>query len=117
MEGVRTRAIVSSRSRPKLRRHARLQYDPVRDAWALLSPERIFWPNEVSLDILRLCDGTHDVAEMIATLAEEYGADEADIADDVTAFLQEWSDRFLVTLEQVQEKDEAVLRPDLRGDQ
>ncbi|GAB1581612.1 pyrroloquinoline quinone biosynthesis peptide chaperone PqqD [Phyllobacterium phragmitis] len=115
MERVRTRAIVSMQSRPRLSRHARLQYDPVRDAWALLSPERIFWPNEVSLDILRLCDGTRDVAEMVAMLAAEYGADETDIADDVTAFLQEWSDRFLVTLEQVQ-TCEAVFRPDLRGD-
>ncbi|RCS24456.1 pyrroloquinoline quinone biosynthesis peptide chaperone PqqD [Phyllobacterium salinisoli] len=114
MEAIRIRAIVSMQSRPKLRRHARLQYDPVRDAWALLSPERIFWPNEVSLDILRLCDGTHDVAEMIALLADQYGADEADIAPDVTAFLQEWSDKFLVTLQQVQEKCDAVFRPDLR---
>ncbi|GGA81855.1 pyrroloquinoline quinone biosynthesis protein PqqD [Brucella endophytica] len=92
------RAIVSMQSRPKLKRHARLQYDPVRGAWALLSPERIFWPNEVSLDILRLCDGSRDVSGMIAVLAEQYGADEADIADDVTAFLQEWSDKLLVTL-------------------
>ncbi|PYE89929.1 pyrroloquinoline quinone biosynthesis peptide chaperone PqqD [Phyllobacterium leguminum] len=98
METARTRAIISMQSRPKLKHHARLQYDPVRDAWALLSPERIFWPNEVSLDILRLCDGTRNVEEMIASLADQYGADEADIADDVTAFLQEWSDNMLVTL-------------------
>jgi pyrroloquinoline quinone biosynthesis protein D len=98
METVRSRAIISSEARPKLKRHARLQYDPVRQAWALLSPERIFWPNEVSHDILRLCDGTRSVAEMIATLASEYGAEESDIADDVTAFLQEWADKLLVTL-------------------
>lgn len=98
METARTRVIVSMQSCPKLKRHARLHYDPVRGAWALLSPERIFWPNEVSLDILRLCDGTRTVAEMIVTLAKQYEADEADIAEDVMTFLQEWSDKFLVTL-------------------
>ncbi|WP_457302764.1 pyrroloquinoline quinone biosynthesis peptide chaperone PqqD [Phyllobacterium sp. P5_D12] len=94
----RVRAVVSMQSRPILKSHARLQYDTVREAWALLSPERVFWPNEVSLDILRLCNGRHSVALMISLLADQYAADEAEIAPDVTGFLQEWSDKFLVTL-------------------
>jgi pyrroloquinoline quinone biosynthesis protein D len=98
MRPERIRAIVSMQSQPNLKRHVRLQYDKVREAWALLSPERIFWPNEVSLDILRLCDGRHSVAQMIALLADQYAADEAEIEPDVTGFLQEWSDKFLVTL-------------------
>jgi pyrroloquinoline quinone biosynthesis protein D len=95
---VRSRAIVSMQSRPALRRHVRLQYDGVREAWALLSPEKIFWPNEVSLDILQLCDGRHSVAQMIALLADQYTAEQEDIAPDISAFLQEWSDKFLVSL-------------------
>ncbi|MDR6634899.1 pyrroloquinoline quinone biosynthesis protein D [Phyllobacterium sp. 1468] len=97
-EASRVRAVVSMQSRPILKSHTRLQYDRVREAWALLSPERVFWPNEVSLDILRLCDGRHSVALMISLLADQYAADEAEIAPDVTGFLQEWSDKFLVTL-------------------
>jgi pyrroloquinoline quinone biosynthesis protein D len=95
---ARVRAVVSMQSRPTLKSHARLPYDTVREAWALLSPERVFWPNEVSLDILRLCDGRHSVGQMIAILADQYAADEAEITPDVTGFLQEWSDKFLVTL-------------------
>jgi pyrroloquinoline quinone biosynthesis protein D len=90
------RSLLSMQSKPVLKRHVRLQYDKVRGAWALL--ERVFWPNEVSLDILRLCDGQHSVAQMIALLGDLYGADEAEITPDVTGFLQEWSDKFLVTL-------------------
>ena len=97
-ETVRVRALVTMQSRPALKRHVRLQYDEVRAAWALLSPERVFWPNEVSLDILRLCDGRHTVVEMIAELGNQYGADKAEIEPDVSGFLQEWSDKFLVTL-------------------
>ncbi|MBA8881423.1 pyrroloquinoline quinone biosynthesis peptide chaperone PqqD [Phyllobacterium myrsinacearum] len=98
IETSRSRAVVSMQSLPILRRHVRLQYDGVREAWALLSPEKVFWPNEVSLDILRLCDGRHSVTQMIAILADQYAAEQEEIAPDISAFLQEWSDKFLVTL-------------------
>lgn len=96
MIAARERAIVSLRSRPSLPKHVRIQFDPVRQAFAVLSPERIFWPNEISLDILRRCDGDSDVGQIIAGLASEYGAGEEEIAPDVLSFLQEWSDRLLV---------------------
>ncbi|MDX3924518.1 MAG: pyrroloquinoline quinone biosynthesis peptide chaperone PqqD [Shinella sp.] len=98
MVGERRRVLLSAQSRPRLQRHARLQYDPVREAWALLSPERVFWPDEVSLDILRLCDGHRTVPEIVENLAGQYEAEAEDIAPDVEQFLQEWSDRFLVVL-------------------
>lgn len=98
MRPQRARTIVSLASMPVLKSHARLQFDPVRGAWALLSPEKVFWPDEVSLDILKLCDGTRSVAGIIRLLAEQYDAREKDIGADVETFLQEWADRFLVTL-------------------
>ncbi|MEZ2126891.1 MULTISPECIES: pyrroloquinoline quinone biosynthesis peptide chaperone PqqD [unclassified Sinorhizobium] len=98
MQTNRQRAILSAQSRPCLKRHVRLQYDPVRSAWALLSPERVFWPDEVSLDILKLCDGRHTVSQIVDELSDQYDAAREDIAPDVEQFLQEWSDRFLVTL-------------------
>ena len=57
MTAPRERAMVSLRSVPSLPKHVRIQFDPVRQAFAVLSPERVFWPNEISLDILRRCDG------------------------------------------------------------
>lgn len=98
MNQARQRAIVSPQSRPALPRHVRIQFDPVRQAYAVLSPERVFWPNEISLDILRRCDGRSDVGHIITALAAEYGAEEDEIASDVTAFLQEWADKLLVKL-------------------
>ena len=98
MEVRRERVMLSAHSRPALTRHARLQYDPVRGAWALLSPERVFWPNEVSLDILRLCDGQHTFTQIVDSLADQFDMPATDIAPDVEMFLQEWCDRFLVTL-------------------
>lgn len=98
MTTAAARAIVSSRSVPRLPRHVRLQFDPVRQAYAVLSPEKVFWPNEVSLDILRHCDGQSTVAEITSALATEYDVAEADIEPDIAAFLQEWSDKLLVRL-------------------
>jgi pyrroloquinoline quinone biosynthesis protein D len=96
MTAPRERRIVSPVSTPSLPNHVRIQYDAIRQAFAVLSPERIFWPNEVSLDILRRCDGHSTVSRIVADLAEDYGARDEDIAGDIIAFLQEWSDKLLV---------------------
>ena len=98
MTELRERATLSQASVPMLPRHVRIQFDPVRQAYAVLSPERVFWPNEISLEILRRCDGRMTVADIVADLAVEYETDEAEVAVDVSAFLQEWSDRLLVKL-------------------
>jgi pyrroloquinoline quinone biosynthesis protein D len=95
---TRERRIVSLQATPSLPRHVRIQFDPVRQAWSVLSPEKVFWPNDISLDILRRCDGKADVGTIISNLAAEYDAAEEDVAADVTAFLQEWSDNLLVKL-------------------
>ncbi|ESW80142.1 pyrroloquinoline quinone biosynthesis peptide chaperone PqqD [Mesorhizobium sp. M0074] len=98
MMALRERAMVSLQSVPSLPKHVRIQYDPVRQAFAVLSPEKVFWPNEISLDILRRCDGRSTVGHIIAGLAADYDAEQEAVAADVIAFLQEWSDKLLVKL-------------------
>jgi len=98
MMALRERAMVSATSAPALPRHVRIQYDPVRQAFAVLSPEKVFWPNDISLDILRRCDGRSKVGHIIAGLAADYDAEQEAVAADVIAFLQEWSDKLLVKL-------------------
>ncbi|MER8701986.1 pyrroloquinoline quinone biosynthesis peptide chaperone PqqD [Mesorhizobium sp. M1273] len=98
MMALRERAMVSLQSVPSLPKHVRIQHDPVRQASAVLSPEKVFWPNEISLDILRRCDGRSTVGDIIAGLAADYDAEREAVAADVVAFLQEWSDKLLVKL-------------------
>ncbi|TKB74421.1 MAG: pyrroloquinoline quinone biosynthesis peptide chaperone PqqD [Mesorhizobium sp.] len=98
MMALRERALVSPQSVPSLPKHVRLQYDPVRQAFAVLSPEKVFWPNDISLDILRRCDGRSTVGHIIAGLAADYDAEQEAVAADVIVFLQEWSDKLLVKL-------------------
>ncbi|MER8522445.1 MULTISPECIES: pyrroloquinoline quinone biosynthesis peptide chaperone PqqD [unclassified Mesorhizobium] len=98
MMALRERAMVSPQSVPSLPKHVRIQYDSVRQAFAVLSPEKVFWPNHISLDILRRCDGRSTVGHIIAGLAADYDAEQEAVAADVIAFLQEWSDKLLVKL-------------------
>jgi pyrroloquinoline quinone biosynthesis protein D len=75
--------------RPKLAPGVRLHFDKSRDAWVLLSPERVIEAEGPASEILRRCDGTRSVAEIIGELAVVYAADRAVIAQDVTDMLQE----------------------------
>lgn len=93
-----TRPFASAQSRPVLPRHVRLHFDELRQAWALLSPEKVLWPDDVSLAILRLCDGRRSIAEMAIQLAADYEADPAEIETDVLGFAQDWSDRMVLRL-------------------
>ena len=94
---TRKRLVVGVSTKPRLPSHVRLQHDPVRGAWALLSPEKVMWPDEISLDILRRCDGSATAGEIVVALAAEYDAEPDMVRADVMEFLQTWADRRLVT--------------------
>lgn len=93
-----TRPIAIATSVPRLPNHVRLHFDLIRQAWALLSPEKVLWPDDVSLAILRLCDGQRNIASISRTLAVEYEADAEEIEADILAFAQDWSDRMVLRL-------------------
>ena len=92
------RAIARESSLPRLLAHVRMHFDTRRSAWALLSPEKVLWPDEISLAILNLCDGKTSAGSIAAALSAEYAADETEVRADVLAFLQDWSDRMVVRL-------------------
>jgi pyrroloquinoline quinone biosynthesis protein D len=75
--------------RPKLAPGVRLHFDKTRNAWVLLSPERVIEAEGPASEILRRCDGTRTVEAIIDELAAVYAADRAVIAQDVTEMLQD----------------------------
>lgn len=94
--GPRERVIVTEATRPALPRHVRLHFDPVRQRDVVLSPEKVFWPDAISVEILKLCDGTRSVGAIADRLAAEYNAPREVILADVMEFVQEWSDNLLL---------------------
>lgn len=82
---------------PVLPRHVKLRHDEARKRWVMLAPERVLVPDETALEIVRLCDGEVNVAQIVETLAEKYNATVDMIGNDVTAMLQDLADKgFLI---------------------
>jgi pyrroloquinoline quinone biosynthesis protein D len=73
-----------------------MQFDPVRGRMAVLSPERVFWPDAVAVDILKLCDGTRSMSDIATQLAQEYAAPVETIQNDIMEFVQSWTDKRLL---------------------
>ncbi len=94
----RERPIVTAGSKPHFPKHARLQFDPLRRSFAVFAPERVFWPDEVAVDILKLCDGNRTVAAIAEHLAGEYEAPQETIEADILEFVQSWTDIRLLKL-------------------
>ena len=73
--------------RPRLAPGVRLHFDTRRDAWVLLAPERVIEAEGPAPDILRRCDGTRTLDQIIDELAALYTADRAEIEGDVKEML------------------------------
>jgi len=88
---------VSETSRPVLPRHAKLKFDETRQVWVILAPERVLAPDEIAVEVLKLCDGIRNVAEVVDELAAKYAAPREAIATDVVAMLQDLADKGFLT--------------------
>ena len=76
--------------RPRLAPGVRLHLDlRTRSAWVLLGPERVIEAEGPAHEILKRCDGTRTVGEIVDELAALYTADRAEIAADVNDMLVE----------------------------
>lgn len=72
---------------PRLAAGARLQFEPTQQAWVVLFPEGMVKLNASAAEILQRCDGTRDVAAVVADLRAAFG-DPAGLRDDVMAFFE-----------------------------
>jgi pyrroloquinoline quinone biosynthesis protein D len=82
--------------RPKLAPGVRLHFDTTRQAWVLLGPERVIETEGPASEVLRRCDGSRTVREIIDELAVLYTADRAEIAGDVNDMLAELATKRMV---------------------
>jgi pyrroloquinoline quinone biosynthesis protein D len=83
-------------SQPRLRAHARLQWDPVRKTHVLLAPERALVLNETAAAILSRCDGQQSVSTIAQDLESQYGRP---VSDDVLTLLNRLAARGFLDVE------------------
>src|SRR5436190_5367807 len=88
---------VSEESRPVLPRHAKLKFDETRQVWVILAPERVLAPDEIAVEVLKLCDGVVSVGQIVDQLAAKYAAPREAISTDVVAMLQDLADKGSLT--------------------
>jgi pyrroloquinoline quinone biosynthesis protein D len=97
MAGRSRNISVSETSRPVLPRHAKLKFDETRQVWVILAPERVLAPDEIAVEVLRLCDGLRSVEGIIDQLAVKYTAERDAISADVITMLQDLADKGFLT--------------------
>ena len=83
---------------PAFRRGVKFRFDTVRDAWVLLAPEKLFMPDEIAVEILKLVDGARTIDAIADDLAARFDAPRDMIATDVTAALEDLAARGAVQL-------------------
>ena len=77
----------------RLARGMRLREDATRARWVVIGPERLFVPDEIALEILRLLDGARSVDAIVDDLAARYDAPRPAIEADVLALLRDLAGR------------------------
>lgn len=83
---------------PAFRRGVKFRFDAVREAWVLLAPEKLFMPDEIAVEILKLIDGVRSVDAIVDDLAARFDAPRDVIAADVIAALEDLSARGVLSL-------------------
>ena len=77
--------MTSSLARPRINRLFRFQWEPAQQAHVLLYPEGMVKLNQSAGEILKRCDGSTSVAEIVADLESAFNA--SGLAAEVDAFL------------------------------
>ena len=89
----KTRPVLAPASRQSFPRHVRLRFDKTRERWVILAPERVLVPDDLSVEVLQLCDGQRSIQDVVAVLAEKFAADPDLIMTDCLALLQGLADK------------------------
>jgi pyrroloquinoline quinone biosynthesis protein D len=81
---------------PRLAPGVRLHFDRSRDAWVLLAPERVIEAEGPAPEILKRCDGTRTLTQIVDELTALYNADRTTIEGDVREMLADLASKRLL---------------------
>jgi pyrroloquinoline quinone biosynthesis protein D len=86
----------ASDKRLRLAKRARLQIDPVSGNPVLMHQEAILMLNCSGYEILRLCDGTHTLAEVIQIFENRYPEATSILANEVQEYIEAINQKGLI---------------------
>jgi len=76
-----------------LPRHVKFRFDDTRDAWVILGPERVLFPDGIAVEILKRCDGEASVEAISGELAASFDASTEEVQEDILEFLRDMSEK------------------------
>ena len=82
--------------RPRLAQGVRLQMDILTENPVLLYQETVILMNQTGYEVLRRCDGTQTLSEIISSLAREYQMAESTLFQDVSQYVGVMNQKGLV---------------------
>jgi pyrroloquinoline quinone biosynthesis protein D len=83
---------------PRFGRGVQFRFDAVRGQWMLLAPEKLFQPDEIMTEILKLIDGERTIASIVNDLVARFAAPRDVIARDVRIALEDLAGRGAIRL-------------------
>jgi len=81
--------IIAEDDVPRLAPHVRLNFDPWRQKWVVLAPERVIVPDDIAVEVLKNCTGKASLGTVIDTLEREFDAPREEIAGDVVDLVRD----------------------------
>ncbi len=84
---------ISATSTPRLPRHVKFRFDETRDAWVILGPERVVFPDDIAVEILKRCDGEANVETIAVDLAQGFEVTVETVREDVLEFLRDMAEK------------------------
>lgn len=76
---------------PEFARGVRFRFDEARAIWVVLAPERLFLPDEVAVEVLKLVDGVRTLGDIADELSTRFAAPRQEILDDVAEMLADFA--------------------------
>jgi pyrroloquinoline quinone biosynthesis protein D len=87
---------LNAEAKPRLSAGVRLMQHEAHGGWVLLAPERVFKADQVSVEILKRCNGQQTVTEIVDDLAAAYNAPRERISADVMKLIGDLAAKRLV---------------------
>lgn len=98
MSEAPSKTVIGGATVARLARGVRLRKDEVRGQMVLLAPERALALDDIAQRIVEALDGERSVDQIAEDFAAAFQAPKEQIAADVTAFVQELSDRRMLEI-------------------
>ncbi len=87
------RLVIGEALVPEFPRGVKFRFNKAKEQWVLLAPERLLVPDEIAVEVLKLCDGERNVEAIASNLAERFNAPKEVIVTDVISMLQDLADK------------------------